>query len=294
VNAAADLSPIDINKVDSRRYAVSVNHIQGGVYAIINTKSALLSDVNLRRALQLATDTKAIRDKLPSGTLLLDSPFTNGQLTGDVPSAPKFDLASAKKLLDDSGWVIGDKNIRQKNGQPLKLSVVTIKGSEFESVLDTLSNQWLAAGVSIEAQIVDPNNVSSSVVRNILQPRNFDVLLYRLNIGADPDVYAYWDSSQATVQGLNFSNYSNIISDDALTSARARIEPDLRNAKYITFARQWLSDVPAIGLYQSTAQYVYRLNVSAIEKSSTLVSAIDRYSNILDWSIGDQTVYKTP
>ncbi len=294
VNAAADLSPIDVKQINSQQYTISIEPVQSGVYAIINTKSPLLSDISLRQALRLATNTEVIRGSLPVGTKSLDLPFTSNQLTGDAPNSPQFNLATAKDILNSNGWTVGGNNIRQKNGQPLKISVVTIKDSEFESVLDDLSKQWLAAGISVETQIVNPNDTSSNVVQNILQPRNFDVLLYRLNIGADPDVYAYWASSQATSQGLNFSNYSNIISDDALTSARVRVDPALRNAKYITFAKQWLADVPAIGLYQSTAQYVYRRNVYAVDNSSVLVSAIDRYNNVLDWSAGSRTVYKTP
>jgi len=294
VNAAADLSPIDIKRVDSASYKKSVKPVQSGVYAILNTKSLLLNDIFIRRALQLATNTSDIRSGLPSDTPSLDLPFTSGQLTGDVPKAPQFNLDAAKALLDSDGWIIGDNNIRQKNGQQLKLAVVTTKDNEFESVLDKLSEQWLAAGILVETQVIDPNDSSQNFVQNTLQPRSFDVLLYRLNIGADPDVYAYWHSSQATAQGLNFSNYSNIISDDVLASARARVEPALRNAKYLTFAKQWLSDVPAIGLYQSTAQYVYRRNVSAVNSNDAMVSATDRYSDILNWSIGIRTVYKTP
>lgn len=294
VNAAADLSPIDIKRVDPGSYTKSVEPVQSGVYAILNTKSPLLNDIYIRRALQLATNTPGIRSGLPSDTPALDLPFTNNQLTGDVPKAPQFDLASAKAMLDNDGWTVGNNNIRQKNGQQLKLSVVTIKDNEFESVLDKLSEQWLAAGILVETQVIDPNDSSQNFVQNILQPRNFDVLLYRLNIGADPDVYAYWHSSQATSQGLNFSNYSNIISDDVLASARVRVEPNLRNAKYLTFAKQWLSDVPAIGLYQSTVQYVYRRNVNAVDPNSVMISAVDRYSNVLNWTIGTRTVYKTP
>ena len=85
-----------------------------------------------------------------------------------------------------------------------------------------------------------------------------------------------------------------MISDDALLSARVRIEPELRNAKYITFARQWLTDVPAIGLYQSTAQYVRSRNVLSSDDSTVLISPIDRYSDVLNWSVGNQSVYKTP
>ncbi len=290
VNAAADLSPADMNRIDLKRYVISSKPIQSGVYAIINTKSTLLKDIALRRALQLATDTKAVRDKLSVDTLALDLPFTANQLIGDLPKVSPYNQTSAKRILDDSGWKLNSHGILEKGGKELKLTVVTIKNNEFEHVLETLAGQWRSLGVTVETQIVDPTNVS----QNIIQSRNFDVLLYQLNIGADPDVYAYWHSSQASEQGSNFSNYSNVISDDALLSARVRIEPELRNAKYITFARQWLTDVPAIGLYQSTAQYVRSRNVLSSDDSTVLISPIDRYSDVLNWSVGNQSVYKTP
>jgi len=294
VNAAADLSPADITGIDTKRYSVTSQSVQSGVYAILNTKSATLKDISIRSALRLATDTKAILNKLPSATKPLELLFTTGQLTGAIPKAPGFNLESAKKVLDDNGWKLNKNGIREKDGKQLKLSVVTMKDSEFEHVLDILSGQWCALGITINTHVLDPNDVTQNVVQNILQPRNFDVLLYQYNIGADPDVYAYWHSSQATPQGSNFSNYSNVISDEALTSARARVEPTLRNAKYITFAKQWLSDVPAIALYQSTAQYVTSNNVHSFDNSNVLITPIDRYSDVLNWSAGTRSVYKTP
>ena len=110
VNAAADLSPIDVGSVNAKLYSVAVSPIKSGVYAIFNTKSVLLSDLGLRQALRLATNTAEIIDKLPAGTRALGLPFIDGQLIG-APDAPGFDLASAKKLLDDSGWVVGKNNI---------------------------------------------------------------------------------------------------------------------------------------------------------------------------------------
>jgi peptide/nickel transport system substrate-binding protein len=293
VNATADLSYSDVKQLDVKKYSVVTKPIQSGVYALINTKSAILSDVKLRRALQLATNTSEIINKLPEGTPSLNLPFTEGQLSGDVPTVPKFDIEAAKNALNDNGWINGD-GVREKDGKKLTISVIVIKGSELESVVELLSTQWKAVGFDVELKVVDLSDVTQNVVQNILQPRNYDVLVYQLDIGADPDVYAYWNSTQMTSMGLNYSNYSNIISDDALTSARSRTEPDIRNAKYITFVKQWINDVPAIGLYQSTIQYVYSSSVHAFNKSNVLISPVDRYSDILEWSVGDKTVYKTP
>ncbi|HEU4830804.1 MAG TPA: ABC transporter substrate-binding protein, partial [Candidatus Saccharimonadales bacterium] len=294
VNAAAGLHSTDLTNIDDKRYEVDTAPVQSGVYAIINTKSEALKDIEVRRALQIGTDTQAIREKIPVSVPSLDLPFTNNQLTGGVPKAPSFDHAAAAALLDKAGWKLNGENIRVKDKKELKLSVVTVKNSEFERVLEGLAGQWRSLGIVVEAQIVDPNDVAQGFVQNVLQPRSYDVLVYQLNIGADPDVYAYWHSSQTSAQGFNFANYSNAVSDDALSSARARAEPDLRNAKYITFAKQWLSDVPAIGLYQSTTQYVHSRNVRSFDKSTTLVSPIDRYSDVLQWSVGSRSVYKTP
>jgi peptide/nickel transport system substrate-binding protein len=119
-------------------------------------------------------------------------------------------------------------------------------------------------------------------------------LLYELFIGADPDVYAYWHSSQVGMSGYNFSNYINKTADAALASSRSRLEPELRNAKYKAFARQWLDDAPAIGLYQPVTEYIFNKHVRSIDPKTTLVSSQDRYANILYWSVGQESVYKTP
>jgi len=294
VNAATDLTSVDIEHVDTKRYDISSESIQSGVYAMLNTKSATLKDEPIRRALQQSTDVSQIISKLPSGTKKLDLPFTKGQLTGDLPTVPAYDKTAAAKILDDNGWKLNGQNVREKGGKPLRISVVAIKDSELERVLENIAGNWRSLGIIIDTQIIDLNDTTQNPVQSILQPRNFDVLLYRLNIGADPDVYAYWHSSQASVQGYNFSNYSDVISDAALVSARDRVEPALRNAKYITFAKQWVSDVPAIGLYQSTTQYVSSHSVSSFDKSAVMVSPINRYGDVLDWSVGTKSVYKTP
>ncbi len=294
VNGAADLSTSDILNIDEKKFNIEANPINSGVYAIFNNSSTLLQDINLRRALQLATNTDAIRADLPITTPRLDLPVTNSQLSGDLPTAPKYDLDAAKKALIDAGWVINSEGFCEKAGVKLKLSVVAIKSSELERVLEILAGQWRSIGVTIDTKVVDPNDLAQNVNQGILQPRNYDVLLYQLNIGADPDVYAYWHSSQIGVSGFNFANYSNVISDDTLASARVRFNPALRNAKYITFAKQWLSDVPAIGLYQSTAQYVSSKKVNSVGDENILIAPVDRYADVLNWTVGSRSVYKTP
>jgi len=292
VNAATDLTVTDASKIKGDRYVVERKPINAGAYALFNTTTGILSDKTVRLALQAGTNTAALRAVVGKNTPEIHLPFITGQVTGDVPAETTYDKGTAEKLLEQAGWKL-EGNVRKKDGVLLKLAVVTTKNNDFEKVLSAMAEQWRGLGVTVTTSIVDPTDPSQNVVQNILQPRSYDVLLYQLTIGGDPDVYAYWHSSQAS-RGFNFSNYSNTISDDALSSARTRIEPDLRNAKYVTFARQWMADAPAIGLFQATAQYVYSKSVHAIPGGEVLVSATDRYADVLYWSVGDRLVERTP
>jgi len=292
VNAATDLSVSDAAKITSDRYDVEQRPINAGVYALFNTTTGVMADKTVRQALQMGTDTAAVRAVVGKNIPEIHLPFITDQVTGDVPSEIVYNKAGAEKLLDQAGWTLNG-NVRKKDGNLLRITVVTTKNSDFEKALTNMAEQWRKLGITVTTSIVDPTDPSQNVVQNILQPRAYDVLLYQLTIGGDPDVYAYWHSSQAS-RGFNFANYSHPISDDALTSARTRIEPDLRNAKYVTFAKQWMSDAPAIGLFQATTQYVHSRSVHAIEKDEILISAADRYANVLYWSVGERFVHQTP
>lgn len=293
VNAATDITGVDTAQIDTHNYEIANQPINSGVYALLNTTGPLLKDKTVRKALQMATDTKAIRDSIGISVPELSTPFVDGQVPGLAAKAPAYNLERAKTILDGDGWVIKD-GVRMKGGQRLILKVITTKNRQYEKALEVLAGQWRKLGVDVGTTVVDPSDPSANFVQLTLQPRNYDVLLYELFIGADPDVYAYWHSSQTVANGYNFSNYSSRVADDALASARSRIEPDLRALKYTTFANQWLDDVPAIGLYQATAEYAYNKHIHAVDNSSRLVSSYDRYANLLDWSVNQRSVYKTP
>ncbi len=70
---------------------------------------------------------------------------------------------------------------------------------------------------------------------NVIRPRAYDILIYEVELGADPDLFAYYHSSQATTSGLNLSNYRSAIVDDAILGARSTMDEQLRIAKYEAF-----------------------------------------------------------
>lgn len=292
VNAANDLPITAALEASSKRYTFSMAPVNSGVYALFNTTSPVLKDGDVRRALQMGTDTRAVRSDIADGMKPLDLPFIAEQVNGELPAVPNFNKNGAVKILEDAGWKLNG-SVREKDGTPLELSVVTVKNPDFEKALKVLSAQWQDLGIAVNTEAVDPTDVSQNVSQNILQPRRYDVLIYQLSIGADPDVYAYWHSAGAE-EGYNFSRYNSTIADDALVSARSSTNPALRNAKYITFAKQWVKDAPAIGLYQAMMPYVHSRHVHADAISTVLNTPLDRYNSVRYWSIGERRVFTTP
>lgn len=294
VSAAADVQGVAAAQIDTHNYKVTTQPVDSGVYALLNNNSPIMKEKAVRKALQVGTNTKEIREALGSSIPALSLPFINGQITGsDVPQVPAYDAKGAAALLDAAGWKMAG-NVRKKDGKDLAFAVTTTKNPQYEKALEVLVGQWRKLGIVVSTNVVDPNDPSVNFVQNVLQARNYDVLLYELVIGADPDVYAYWHSSQIGVSGYNFANYANVAADAALASARSRLEPDLRTAKYKAFASEWIQDAPAIGLYQSTVNYVSNINVRSVDPTAKLVSSTDRYSNVLYWSVNERNVYKTP
>lgn len=268
--------------------------IDSGVYLILNNTSPTLSDINVRRALQLGTDTGKVRKDIGESLSALDLPFIANQVSGgDIPKPAPTDTKRAGELLDQAGWKLEGKE-RKKDGKVLELNVTTIKDSQAITAIKNVASQWQDLGIKVNQNIIDPSLPGSNFWQDTLQPRNYDVLLHELLLGADPDVYAYWHSSQIGANGYNFANYNNSVSDAALSSARSRVEPELRSAKYKAFAKQWLEDAPAIGLYQQAIMYVYNPHTQTMDPSQQLVSAVDRLDNVIYWSVNLDTVYKTP
>ena len=294
VNAASGLTGYNARQVDTHNYSVVTRPLHSGVYALLNVSAPILKDAGVRQALQRVTDTDKVRQGITAQTLQLDLPFVAGQLTGsDVPKVPEPNARAAASLLDKSDWKLNSQGIRTKDGSPLALRVVTTKNMEYEKALEVLAGQWRSLGVVVNIEVVDPTDPAANYAQT-RQQRDYDVLLTELSIGADPDVYAYWHSSRAGMGGLNFSNYANDTADSILSSAGARLEPELRNAKYKAFAKQWISDAPAVALYQPTVDYVFNKHAMSVKPGEVLITPYDRYANVLYWSVGERSVYKTP
>lgn len=294
ISGTPELIYSELSEPMKQSYKSSSNSINDGVYALFNTTSETLQSQSVRKALYLSIDRQKLRDKLARSTQALDGPIAQSQVDIALPVGEEHDLEKAKALLADDGWILADGMLK-KDSQQMSIRLVTLKNTDFSQVVDELSQTWRRdLGIKVDVQIVDPKDPAQNVLQTVLQPRNYDVLVYEFVLGGDPDSYIYWHSSQATDQGKNFSNYKNTLADEALSSGRGKRNPKQRFDRYNIFVKRWLSDVPAIPLYQPNIDYVHTVASAAITDGSKLVYLEDRYSSVLYWSVKEATVYKTP
>jgi peptide/nickel transport system substrate-binding protein len=244
-----------------------------------------IKEQTLRQALVRGSDTTELINKVGYPVIPVKSPFLIDQFAYNpaIVQLP-FDKVTAENQLNQQGWVINSETgIRTKNGEKLSLKLVSENKPEYERLAKELQIQWSRLGIELDVVLQS----SEEITKNYLISHDYDVLLYGINIGADPDVYAYWHSSQADKKSqsrLNLSEYKSTVADLALESGRSRQDEKLREAKYKPFLEVWSKDAPAVGLYQPrflflTNQHIYGLEPVIINTPS------DRFNEIQNWQI---------
>lgn len=290
VSAVSDVDASQVAALSSSHDpTITMSPLYNATYAFFNMNSPVMSDANVRHALELATNRTSIVNALDNRVEPVTGPLLPGQIgySSDL-SQPDVNHAVAAELLDKAGWVLDSSGHRVKDGQQLKISLVTVNSDTYSRVAQEIVDQWSKLGISFESQLVRADDIQ----QNVIVPRAYDVLIYEVAIGKDPDVYAYWHSSQANERGFNLSNYKSTKADDALISARDKSDAALRTAKYRSFVQQWLADAPAVGLYRSNLIYVQTKKVTSFEPHA-LAEQIDRYANIRYWSANKEKARPT-
>jgi peptide/nickel transport system substrate-binding protein len=122
----------------------------------------------------------------------------------------------------------------------------------------------------------------SQLTQEILATRNFEMLMYEIEVTVDPDQYNLWHSLQKEYPNLNLSGYEFSRIDILLEEGRRETNKTERKQDYSLFQKYLTQDVPAIFLYRPSYVYVVRDVVTGIEYED-LVRLEDIYRNVYNW-----------
>jgi len=260
------------------------------VMVFLKNSNEILRDTKVRQALTLATDTTSVYKSLGYPVLAAKGPMLSSQFAYDKAlDQLAYDPLLAGRYLDEAGWKIGAKGIRQKDGKPLTFNLYSQNNPEYTKVTNMLASQWKSVGVDAQVVLQPDNELQATISYH-----SYDSLVFGISLGIDPDVFPYWHSSQADPRlqnRLNFSEYKSGVADKSLEAGRTRSDPSIRKVKYRPFLEAWKNDAPAIALYQPRLLYISRGRIFGFDPTS-YNSGTDRYSNVDKWMIHEARLQK--
>ena len=224
-------------------------------YADIGFNAAVpaLTDVRVRQALAYATDRAALIDKVTHGVTI----------AGDTDQPPFFwaydpharhyphDPAAAASLLNDTGWKSGANGIRQKNGEPLTLTLVSFTGSNTIAAAEALLQaQWRQAGVDVSIKNYPSGQLyATKSAGGIEQAGKFDVIVENWANGADPDDSILLLCSMAPPNGWNVYHFCNPGFDAAERTALGSYDRATRKGAYARAQEIAADELPFLVLW---------------------------------------------
>lgn len=160
---------------------------------------------------------------------------------------------------------------------PVTLALTVVDAGLNILMAEEIKKQWEEAGAVVTLRVI-----SGEQAIDVVKNRDFEALIYGQFLGGDPDVYAFWHSSQAGAAGLNLSNYNNSEVDKLLVEARLANDEAERREKYQKFQEIVTADLPAIFLYSPTYTYVQGNKLHGFS-GQAIISPADRFTSISNW-----------
>ncbi len=247
-----------------------------------------LKDKTVRQALAYGIDRQKMIDEILKGEgRIVNGPILPGFL-GFNPDIKQYnyDPKTAGDLLDRAGWKL-ESGLRKNKDKNLEITLTTVDQPENYRVLELIKKNWEGLGIKINLQVVPVNLIR----KEIIKPRNYNILLYSEIIGSDPDPFPFWHSSQVRDPGLNLAAILNRRVDQLLEDARKTNDPEVKKTKYLEFQNILAEEVPAIFLYNPIYTYVATDKIRGIELKRIIIPS-DRFIGIENWYLNTKLAWK--
>jgi ABC-type transport system substrate-binding protein len=199
-------------------------------------------------------------------------------------------IERAKQILSEAGWITNNLGLLEKqidgSAETLSFTLKTSNAPLFTTITDTVVSDWKAIGVEMSTEQFDQTGLVQSVIR----PRDFQALLFGLDMSRGGDLYPFWHSSQKDDPGLNIAQYTNLSVDEILENARIEQSADLRQATLDEASTIIENERPAVFLFQPMMTYVVKSDV-VVSEIHHIAKPADRFSNIANWYTDSDTLW---
>ena len=270
----ASIAGIRLFTAETPRYTELLFNMQ-------DTAVSLLQSVEGRQALAYGLHRQELINNVLNGQgLLFEGPYLPNNWAYNPTELTQYtqDIANANALLDSQGWLLVEgQAVRQNEGTPLNLRLLTINSEPYISLANGIAGQWQQIGVQTELIQAD----SGAQLREWLDNGEFDVALVDVTPNGDPDLYDFW-SQEAIIAGQNYGGWNNRRASEALESGRQLWPVAERRPSYDSFIRIFNNNLPALSLYQHAATYALSDTVNEAQIGK-ITHPRDRYQTFANW-----------
>ncbi len=199
-----------------------------------------------------------------------------------------YDPTLAQQLLAQAGWQRNAQGVLMKNGQALRLNLVTTRNDPLRNTLVAWIMRNLAAlGIQVQAHYYDTGTFFGVYTRGgVLATGQYDLALFTYANSPEPDdEYEVFDSSQIpSAQQPDLGNYARIndpVIDQSLTQGRDTITFSQRVSAYHRFLERLAQQVYIIPLC------VDETMMTVDSRAQDIIPNPNQFAltwNIADWS----------
>ncbi len=267
----ATLDVLDILEGDD---SVTITSIAGqnNQYIEFNFKSPFFEDIRVRKALSYGLNRQAINDLVWQGRAdVYNSVFPyNWWPTKTDTTIFDNDIEQAKALLDEAGWVLGDGDVREKDGQKFEFTLYSLAGEHWLVV----QQQWKELGVDAKVEFVDFPTLSTQYYTTKI----FDAVALTIPYGLYTD--PHYSLPGYFLSANNRNSYNNPESDALILAAAAATDQEERRGNYFDWQETIAQDVPQLWIGNPAAAYVTSKSLVTPERSSGYFA----WREVADWS----------
>ncbi len=177
----------DEKQVQSKGFVVLAPSTRGiNNTVVFRPDNPLVADVRVRKALLHATNTDQIVKTLFSANYPAARSIIASTAQGfvDLSSKLAFDPVLSARLLDEAGWTVGPKGLRQKDGKELVLTAYeSLPQPQNKETLQLVAQQWARVGVKLNVLAGDAGSRTADNLDPLKTPVS-PAMVGR----ADPDV----------------------------------------------------------------------------------------------------------
>ena len=171
----------------------------------------------------------------------------------------------------------------------LKFSLATPNQPQLIEAANLLKKQWQALGVELEIKTFEIQNLAAT--EEVIRQRNYSSLLFGEVLGAIPDPFPFWHSSQKNDPGLNLASYENKECNKLLEEARKNLNEAERKEKLEKFQDILIEDAPVVFLYNPDYLYLVSKEIKGVNVK-IIADPSKRFTDIEHWYIKIKRVWK--